>query len=58
MKVEINTPAMQELYGLIANFTKEQRYKKAARHLQDALYLRPVRHDIDSMILGIMINDL
>jgi hypothetical protein len=38
---------MQELYELIEDFSKEKRYTKAARHLQDAIYLRRVRNDID-----------
>ncbi len=43
------TPLVHELNILLANMTTEQRLKKAARHLDDALKLRSVRHDIDSI---------
>jgi len=42
------TPLVHELNILLANMTEEERFKKAARHLDDALHLRAVRHDIDS----------
>jgi len=45
------TPLVHELNILLANMTTEQRLKKAARHLDDALRLRSVRHDIDSINL-------
>jgi hypothetical protein len=38
---------MQKLIGIIEDYDEEQRCKKAARHLEDAMYLRPIRHDID-----------
>jgi len=52
MKREITTPAMRELYEIISNYNEEQRYKKASRHLQDALYLRSLRHDYDSKVIS------
>lgn len=52
MKKEVNTPAMQEFFNLIEDFDSQddgqaKRYRKAARHLEDALLLRPLRHDVD-----------
>lgn len=42
------TPLVIELNILLANMSLQERLEKAARHLNDALYLRTVRHDIDS----------
>ena len=49
--MDIITPAMQELYDVIEGLTPEQRIKKASRHLDDALHLRRVRHDVDRKII-------
>lgn len=43
------TPLVHELNIILANMSPKQRLEKAARHLNDALYLRTVRHDIDSI---------
>ncbi len=39
---------MQQLYDVMNKLDREKRYKKASRHLLDAIHLRPVRHDIES----------
>jgi len=49
--MDVITPAMKELYDVIDTLTPEQRIKKASRHLDDALHLRRVRHDVDSKII-------
>jgi hypothetical protein len=51
MKVEVNTPAMQQLYDVMVKLDREKRFKKASRHLLDAMNLRPVRHDLDSTVI-------
>lgn len=48
--MNVNTPAMHELYHLLSTANKKQRYEKASRHLLDAIHLRPVRHDIDGKV--------
>lgn len=41
-------PGERLLYTILTTFNSEKRYKKAARHLKDAMYLRSIRHDVDS----------
>jgi hypothetical protein len=38
---------MKKLISMIEDYEEEPRFKKAARHLEDAMFLRPIRHDID-----------
>ncbi len=42
---------MKILCDVIKNMSFEQRIKKAARHMDDALNMRPVRNDLDSIKL-------
>lgn len=47
MGEDIETPWMQEVYGLLSKYKDEEKQKKGARHFIDALFIRKTRHDIE-----------